>query len=293
MSRSLAERWYELVLLTYPKHYRAEYGADIMGALMAGTRRLPSIRETVVLILEGVGERARGSAADRVPWWADGVHLGVTVIAVANLTYALMDRAGPAWIAVSTVLMLTLMRGWARVSLPLAVAVAVSTGRVMMFGGDVTAWGSGLLGPSYHNWVSLIPYGLLAAGAAVLAVRRPRGLRRRSWFWPAIPVAAVLVSYVLDGPYGELWAVVRAGLEAGFLLVAVWATAVARSPRWITAAAMYVLPIQVTAAVYTQSGALDRAYHVLLAALLLSVTAALWLGTGGRRDAHPPPLAER
>ncbi|MEU7858770.1 hypothetical protein [Nonomuraea sp. NPDC049141] len=283
MSRSLAERWYELVLLTYPKGYRAEYGADIMGALMEA-RRLPSIRETVVLIREGVAERARGAAADRVPWWADGVHLGVTVIAVANLTYALMDRAGPAWIAVSTALMLTLMRGWARVSLPLAVAVAVSTGRVMLFGGDVTAWGSGLLGPSYHNWVSLIPYGLLAAGAAVLAVRRPRGLRRRSWFWPAIPAAAVLVAYVFDGPYGELWSLVRAGLEAGLLLVAVWATAVARSPRWIMAAAMYVLPIQVTAAVYTWSG--TQAYHVVLAVLLLSVIAALWLGSRGRWDAR-------
>lgn len=285
MSRSLAERWYELVLLTYPKGYRAEHGADIMGALMA-VSEIPSIRETVVLIREGVAERARGSAAGRVPWWADGVHLGVTVIAVANLTYALMDRAGPAWIAVSTVLLLTLMRGWAWASLPLAVAVAVSTSRVMMFGGGVTEWGSDLLGPSYHNWVSLIPYGLLAAGAAVLAVRRPRDLRRRSWVWPAIPVAAVLATYVLDAPYGELMQVVRAGLEAGLLLLAVWATAVARSPRWITAAAMYVLPIQVTAVVYKTPGTQDLAYHVLLAALLLSVAAALWLGTRGRWDAR-------
>ncbi|MFD1545606.1 hypothetical protein [Nonomuraea guangzhouensis] len=283
MSRSLAERWYELVLLTYPKGYRAEYGADIMGALMEAGR-LPSIRETVVLIREGVAERARLAAMDRVPWWADGVHLGVTVIAVANLTYALMDRAGPAWIAVSTVLMLTLMRGWARVSLPLAVVVAVSTGRVMMFGGDVTAWDSDLLGPSYGNWVSLIPYGLLAAGAALLAVRRPRGLRRRSWFWPAIPAAAVFVA--LDVPYGELWSFVRAGLEAGLLLMAVWATAVARSPRWITAAAMYVLPIQVTAVVYTRTGTQELAYHIVLAALLLSVIAALWLGGRGRWDAR-------
>ncbi|MEU4230143.1 hypothetical protein AB0F17_38130 [Nonomuraea sp. NPDC026600] len=174
------------------------------------------------------------------------------------------------------------MRGWARVSLPLAVAVAVSTGRVMMFGGDVTAWGTGLLGPSYHNWVSLIPYGLLAAGAAVLAVRRPRDLRRRSWVWPAIPVAAVLVTYVLDAPYGVLAQVMRAGLEAGLLLLAVWATAVARSPRWIMAAAMYVLPIQVTAVVYKTPVSQELAYHVLLAALLLSVAAALWL----RRDAR-------
>lgn len=127
MSRSLAELWYELVLLTYPKGYRAEHGADIMGALMA-VSELPSIRETVV-------------------------------------------RSGRAWPSA---------RGdrRARVSLPLAVAVAVSTGRVMMFGGDVTEWGSSLLGPSYHNWVSLIPYGLLAAGAAVLAVRRPPRGRR-------------------------------------------------------------------------------------------------------------------
>jgi len=295
MSRSLAERWYELVLRMYPKGYRAEYGADIMGALMevSEDRRLPSFRETIVLTLEGVAERARTSSADRVPWWADGVHLGVTVIAVANLTYALMDGAGPGFIAASIVLMLTLMRGWALVSLPLAVAVALSTSRVMVFGGDVTAWGSGLLGPSYNNWVSLIPYGLLAAGAVVLAVRRPRGLRRRSWFWPAIPVAAVFVSHVLDVPYGELWQVVRAGLEACLLLVAVWATAVTRSPRWITAAAMYVLPIQITAVIYTRPGAQELAYHVLLAGLLLSITAALRLGTRGRRDAHSSPLAER
>jgi hypothetical protein len=87
--------------------------------------------------------------------------------------------------------MLALMRGWALVSLPLAVAVALSTGRVMIFGGQAGEWGPGLLGPPYHNWSPLIAYGLLAAGATVLAAHRPRGLRRRSWFWPAVPAAAV------------------------------------------------------------------------------------------------------
>ena len=40
----------------------------------------------MALIRGGAIARARGTAAGPVPWWADGIHLGVFVIALAACT---------------------------------------------------------------------------------------------------------------------------------------------------------------------------------------------------------------
>ncbi|MEV0353855.1 hypothetical protein AB0H88_49605 [Nonomuraea sp. NPDC050680] len=176
----------------------------------------------------------------------------------------------------SAALVVALLRGWALAALPLALALALSTGRAMVFGTEATGWAP-FLGPAYHNWVSLTPYGLLAVGAVVLAARRSRDLRTRPWWWSAIPAAAIILTYApYFGEYGETWQLVRGVTEGVLLLAGVWATTVARSPRWALAAAIYILPGLASALTNPSSSLRHTAYWVTLAALLLIMTATGW-----------------
>lgn len=285
MSETFTESWYRLFLRSFPAGHRAEYGAEILGTLMNDApRRVPSPRETAALVTAGFAARARKAAGGPAPWWADGVHLGLLTLALANLSYNIADNASPWWLATSAALVVALLRGWALAALPLALVIALSTGRAMLHmlvGAEATGWAP-FLGPAYYNWVSLTPYGLLAAGAVVLAARRSRDLRTRPWWWLAIPAAAFVLTYAPGfGEYGETWQLVRAGTEGVLLLAGVWATIVARSPRWALAAAIYVLPGLASALTNPSSSLLDTAYWSALAALLLIMTA-----TGRRRAAE-------
>ncbi|MEV1244808.1 hypothetical protein ACIBO2_41415 [Nonomuraea sp. NPDC050022] len=278
MSEAFTESWYRLFLRAFPSGHRAEYGAEILGTLMNDSpRRLPSPRETAALVTAGFAARTRKAAEGPAPWWADGVHLGLLTLALANLSYNIADHASPWWLATSAALVVALLRGWARAALPLALAVALSTGRAMLLGTEATGWAP-FLGPAYHNWVSLTPYGLLAAGAVVLAVsRRSRGLRTRPWWWLAIPAAAFVLTYAPGFvEYGETWQLVRAGMEGVLLLTGVWATTVARSPRWALAAAIYVLPGLASALTNPPSSLRYTAYWSALATLLLIMAATGW-----------------
>ncbi|GAA1598195.1 hypothetical protein GCM10009678_94460 [Actinomadura kijaniata] len=271
MSAVVAERWYRVFLRAFPSRHRAEYGAEILGTLMNDAPRRPSPRETAGLVTAGLTARAREAAGRPVPWWADGLHLGLLVIALANLSYNVSDRVSPGWLAVSAALVVALLRGWAPAVLPLALVVALSTGRVMLFGIGAASW-SPLLGPAYHNWVSLIPYGALAGGAVVLAARRSRDLRVRPWWWLAIPALALVLAWAPGGwRYGEVWQAVKMGTEGVVLLAGIAATAVARSPRWALAAALYVLPGVVSALTYPPMSARYIAYWLTLTALLLTM----------------------
>ncbi|MGK5557771.1 hypothetical protein ACSNOI_39830 [Actinomadura kijaniata] len=275
MSAVAAERWYRAFLRAFPSRHRAEYGAEILGTLLNDAPPRPSPRETAGLVTAGLTARAREAVAGPAPWWADGLHLGLLAIALANLSSNLSDHASPPWLAVSAALVVALLRGRTPVTLPLALVVAVSTGRAMLFGVEATHW-SPLLGPAYHNWVSLIPHGLLAAGAVVLAARRSRDLRVRPWWWLAIPALFLVLAWTPGGwGYGELWQAARAGTEGVVLLGGIAATAVAPSPRWALAAALYVLPGAVSAAVYPPASAQDLAYWLTLTFLppAMAVTA--------------------
>ncbi|TDD26380.1 hypothetical protein E1287_36440 [Actinomadura sp. KC06] len=285
MNKTFAERWYRLFLRAFPPGHRAEYGPEIIGTLLNDApRRVPSARETAGLLTAGYAARARAATGEPMPWWADGAHLGLLMLALANLAYRIADHASLGWLAVSALLVVAFLRGWTLLALPLALAVALSTGRAMLWGLDA-AGGTQLLGPAYHDWISLAPYGLLAAGAVVIAIRRPRILRARSWWWTAIPVAALVLTHAPGvREYGETWQLARAGIEGLVLLAGVWATAVARSPRWALAAAVYVLPGVASALVNPPSNVQDTGYWTVLAALVLAIAATAW---------KPQPVPER
>ncbi|WP_106402836.1 hypothetical protein [Actinocorallia populi] len=172
-----------------------------------------------------------------------------------------------------------LLRGRVLVALPLALAVVFSTGRAMMFGTEATGWAP-FLGPAYQNWVSLAPYGLLAAGAVALAARGSRGLRIRPWWWLVIPAAALVLTYAPGfRVYGEAWQLARAGTEGVLLMAGLCATVVARSPRWALAAAVYVLPGVASALVNPPSSMQDIGYRLALAGLLAALAATAWRTT--------------
>ncbi|HEX2313185.1 MAG TPA: hypothetical protein VHJ17_05605, partial [Thermomonospora sp.] len=189
--RTPLERSYRLLLRAYPAGYRARHGAEMLGMLMeiSGPRRLPPPRETWALLGGGLATRARRAVERPGAWWADGLHLGVLLLALANLAYAALDHTRPGetaaiWVAVSAALVLALLRGMARTALPLALVVAFGVSRSMLFGTGALGW-PGFDGPAYHNWISLAPYGAMAAGALVLAARPAREARARSWWWLA------------------------------------------------------------------------------------------------------------
>ncbi|MFB4309362.1 hypothetical protein [Actinomadura sp. GTD37] len=287
MSRSFAERWYRLFLTAFPPGHRAEYGAEIVGTLLAdGPRRVPSARETAGLLAAGSAARVR--AATATPWWTDGLQLGLLMLALASLVDGVGDHAPPWWLAASAVLVGALLRGWALVALPLALAVAFTTSRAMLLGAETASWPPQYFGPAYHNWISLAPYGVLALGAVILAVGRsdrPRRLRARPLWWLVIPAAAVVLAY-LPGirEYGQTWQVARAGTECAILFAGVLATAIARSPRWALAAAVYVLPGVASPLANPPPNAQDVAYWSTLTGLLLAMAATAW---------RPQPIPER
>ncbi|MFG1957075.1 hypothetical protein [Nonomuraea sp. NPDC049028] len=124
MSEAFTESWYRLFLRAFPSGHRAEYGAEILGTLMNDSpRRVPSPRETAALVTAGFAARARKAAEGPAPWWADGLHLGLLTLALANLSYNIADHASPWWLAASAALVVALLRGWA-----LAAAIYVLPG---------------------------------------------------------------------------------------------------------------------------------------------------------------------
>jgi hypothetical protein len=285
MSGAFTEGWYRLFLRAFPPGHRVEYGAEIVGTLLNDSpRRVPSLRETAGLLTAGFAARARAATGEAGPWWVDGVHLGLLTLALANLAYGIADHASPWWLTASAVLAVAFLRGWALLALPFALAVALSTGRAMVLGAEAVDW-SPFLGPAYGNWVSLAPYGLLAIGPAVLAAGRSRDLRIRPWWWLVIPAAALVLTYTSGvRVYGDTWQLVRTGTEGVLLLAGVWATAVARSPRWALAATIYVLPGAASALTNPPSSARDIGYWLTLAGLLLAMAATAW---------RPQPIPER
>jgi hypothetical protein len=291
--RSSLEAWHELLLRAYPSGYRDAHGAEIVGTLMEASvpdRRFPSLREAAGLLTGGFTARARRAVDNPTPWWADGLHLGVFMLAVVNLAYAFTGFTGAGdawvgsrsgWVAGSMLLVLFLLRGWIWAALPLALAAVFGASRYVIFGADAFGW-MPFYAPIYPSWESLTPYWLLATGVIVLAAQRSRPLRARSWWWLVIPVAALAFAQLgLAGQWGfsSVWSLARAGLEGGLLLAGVWATAVAGSPRWVLAAAIYVLPGEVSAVSHLSlqsRSPVDVTYWAVLAVLLLTMAATAY-----------------
>ncbi|SEG98205.1 hypothetical protein SAMN05444920_111236 [Nonomuraea solani] len=250
---SALERRYRRLLLAYPRQYRSAHGDELLDVLLESAgpgRTIPAFKEAWGLLLGGVRSRivhqATGSA------WEDGLHLGVTAVAAANLA-ALLPYAGalPLWTLVSALSLLAILRGWARVAFPLTLVTGVKA--VAISGGwqpfDVTLLpvSPGPLAnrPLFADtdpFVVAGAYAVVLLGLAVLAsLRRPP--RTRSWWWWAAVVAASWAGpeWMDDGSRYTM-SLSRLVVEAAAFGLAVACGYLARDHRWAMAACVY-LPV--------------------------------------------------
>lgn len=281
MNRAEGGRW---LLATYPRDYRKKHGAEIL-ATLAATRRddrrggIPPVREVFGLLRGGLAIRPRHTARGPVPWWADGLHLGVFILALTAFAppayYAIVRQiqhsgslhGPPGWYPWSSLLpllvALALMRGWARVALVPAAVMALGEARFLLgspghpLGGDRL-----LVVPRFVYSVypagRTLPTFVIVAGLAVLAIRRrPRTLRHRSWLWWVPVVVSGVAAEIWRVPPAALrwprvpeewWSSLSAYLVLALIVLAVWATAVSGDLRWslaigITVAAQEVVTL--------------------------------------------------
>ncbi|GAA0917387.1 hypothetical protein [Nonomuraea longicatena] len=183
----LLERRYRRLLLAYPSGYRRDHGDELLDVLVESTapgRTRPPLREAVGLLLGGARTRAVALATGSP--WVDGVHLGVTVVAMSNFM-TLLPYAGalPMWSALSALSVLAILRGWIRTAAALTAlvglkALAVASGRQF---GEMTllpVHPSFLVERALYGWTTpaavISGYALVLAGLMLLAVRRPATL---------------------------------------------------------------------------------------------------------------------
>ncbi|GAA4597830.1 hypothetical protein GCM10023194_73760 [Planotetraspora phitsanulokensis] len=240
------ERRYRHLLRAYPKVYREWHGEELVSTLMATSdpeARRPSLKEAFALIAGGFAAHARNARAAGAPWWADGLQLGVLVVATTTFAMKIhfLYDSRPIWALAMIVLMVAIIRGWVRLALPLALVAAIEASRFLFLHGD--AWRVTDFAPAYVETSSMVPHWVMVAGLAVLAMRPKKSLPTRSWAWLLIPALCWGLQFVY--PYYEEmlpWLLFRAGVEVLVLGAVVWATVAVRDARWALAAAIYLIP---------------------------------------------------
>ncbi|MFI6325376.1 hypothetical protein ACIBG8_48210 [Nonomuraea sp. NPDC050556] len=290
------ERRYRRIMLAYPLPYRRAHGDELLDVLIESAepdRRLPDPREAAGLIVGGLRARAL-AATEGNPWW-DGLHLGVTAIAAANLAGFLpYANSLPVWTLLSALALLAVMRGMPLVALPFilvtgAKAVAVASGAqlfdltlIPVFPGFLT--GEALFSTSSPGAVTIM-YGLAACCLLALAARRARP-RTRSWWWlAAVPIAAWAGPAWMDESVPFPPSLPRTALELAVLGVAVWLGREANDPRWGFGAALYLAAVTVSLGQHLDALARPHfAYWGLLA--FLTVLAAAMPYGHRRRALH-------
>ncbi|GAA1273691.1 hypothetical protein Psi02_04480 [Planotetraspora silvatica] len=246
------ERRYRSLLRAYPKIYRDSHGDELVSTLMEASdpqAGRPALREAFALIAGGFAARARNARPEGVPWWADGLHLGVLAVATTTFALEISIRSGPIWDALdrpvwtlgAIVLMVAIIRGWVWLALPLALIAALDTSRWLFL--DGSDHGVLKVGPFYTSVGQMLPYWIVVIGLAVLAVRTGKRLPTRSWSWLLIPALVWVAEYAVP-IYGFLGLkhLFRAGVEVLALGVVIWATVAIRDARWALAAALYLIP---------------------------------------------------
>ncbi|MDX3100708.1 hypothetical protein ACIBO5_19510 [Nonomuraea angiospora] len=276
------ERRYRRLLLAYPRQYRAAHGDELIDVLLESAdsgRSVPVLREAWGLLAGGVRSRivhlATGSA------WEDGLHLGITAVAAANLA-ALLPYAGavPLWTLLSALALLAVLRGRLPVAFPLTLvagvkAVAVAGGWQVFEPTLLPVYPSVLTGRALFEdsspFAVAFGYAVVLIGLLVLMSRRRQAPRIRSWWWPA---AVVAVAWA-----GPRWmeqdamfpiSLSRIAAEAAAFGLAIAGCYLARDHRWALASGIYLLVRSVELTV--NSDFLTRqhlAYWGLLAVLAL------------------------
>lgn len=243
-----ARRW-RLLLLAYPRDYRAAHGEEILTTVLDGTapgRRFLAPREVVGLLVGGAARRASVAAATHPGrLWTEGVHLGVLLLVLANLGAALEQTWAPWWIALQALTAVAVARRWTTVALGALVLSALQVSRPLLLAGTGLNGVVPFLGPAYGDWAMLARWVVPIVGMAVLALIgrdllvRPR---RRSLWWLLLPT--VLGAGMLAG--GDLVDAVVILLRLGVEVVAVVGAVVlavrAADPRPAVALGVFLLP---------------------------------------------------
>ncbi|MBP5896291.1 hypothetical protein [Streptomyces scabiei] len=273
-----------LLLAVYPDSYRSRQGEEVLACLAEAYpgRSWPPPREIAALARAGVQARARAVVDDTArPWWLDGIHLAALALAALALVPYLQDvwhwalRIDPGqhaiafhfsgwypWAAGPTRTrllpygllplgcLIALLRGRAWIALSAAAAM-IWAGAT--FNGRTVFGDEGKAGLSYYGLGApltardLVLSGVLCAACAVLALCRPRRLRRRSYRWLVPVVLAMAVAGGLHiisvSPTFQRGLFV---LEAAALLGAWAATAATGDHRWL-------IPVAAVAVVRTQA----------------------------------------
>ncbi|MEO3795203.1 hypothetical protein ABGB14_33745 [Nonomuraea sp. B10E15] len=248
---SALERRYRRLLRAYPRAYRAAHGDELLDVLLESAgpgRTVPVPREAWGLLSGGVRSRIVHLATGNP--WKDGLHLGVTALAAAQLA-ALLPYAGamPLWTAASALALVAVLRGWAWAAIPLTLvvgmkAVAIAGGRQIF---DLTLLpvypsplGDQALFADSGPYVVAGGYAVTLAGLGVLATRG-RPLRARSWWWCAAAVAAAWSGpqWMAEESTFSL-SLSRMAVEAAAFGLAAGGGYLARDYRWALGAGIYL-----------------------------------------------------
>lgn len=307
---------YGWLLAAYPRAYRKEHGAEILATLAEACRpgrRIPPLREVLALIRGGAVARVRGTAAGPVPWWADGIHLGVFVIALAicapgaanvldaaaGLTTHFGFNYSPWWYPWEDLLpmlaALALMRGWVW---PALASAALTVLEILYFDGPtISRLPLTVINVLYFSRAletTLVFAGLLVLAARQIRPRRATRLRHRSWCWWLIVLLEV-VGYEGRGhgwlqntrfwPGSPSFWYTQAAIMAVLLLLALWATAISGDLRWTLAATLFMTVDQFSLAPLWASVHLPGRYmsHVTLTGLATLAALLLIMGLFARR----------
>ncbi|WP_436739994.1 hypothetical protein [Streptomyces sp. BBFR102] len=310
-----------LLLAAYPASYRARHGQEVLGCLAEAYpgRSWPPPRETATLIRAGLEARAREVAEDPArPWWLDGVHLAALVLAALALVPYLQDvwhwglRIDPGEHAIAfhfsgwypwadgptrtrllpygllpLVCLVALLRGRAWIALPASVAMihaGATFGTSTLFGTE------GMAGLGYYGLGApltardLVLSGTLCAACAVLAVCRPKRLRRHSYRW-LIPltvglfVAGQLHVIAISPAFQRgLFVVEVAGLLAAWV-----ATAATGDRRWLIPVAVFAF-VRVQAIVVQPRGFMGSLPDLVVLLLLIAPLPVLAIAAQRRQQ---------
>lgn len=274
MSRRL-ERRHRWLLRAYPSGYRDAHGDEIIGTLLEAaspTQRVPSGREAVGLLLGGLRTRARQAATASPPRvWTEGLHLGVLLIVLANLSQAL-ELARPPWTALVAVGALAVLRAWVRSAVVATAVAALAVARPLLPPVELPWWL-----PGYGDWSAVARYAVPVAVLAVLTWPTAGRPRPRSWWWLPLPVV-----YAALPPVDQPWLV--AGLGVGFLAAALVTSIGARDPRPAVAAAVFLLPGLFFAGENLAEGGVGAGSLVSLAVVVLLIVGLAAVALSIRRE---------
>jgi len=253
------EHRYRRLLLAYPPGYRAAHGEELLGTVLDVAepgRSMPAPREALALVAGGL--RTRLTYAATGPAWADGLHLGATVLAVLNLA-TLVRYAGsvPLWTGLSALTLLAVLRGRFALALPLVAAGGVKTAGLALgrpwLGATLLPVYPDALWPGAGVWheaplhslggpiAPVTGYALLFGALLVLALRGGRPQVRSSWWWLAVPAVALTDPAWLEATAATPRTVARLVLELAVFGLAILAGRVTGDLRWAVAGGMYAL----------------------------------------------------